>query len=140
MKIHPDYKFIVALNKTIEPGVALNATAHVSLSICAQASPEQKSLMSFIPYEDGNGFEHPSISALSLIVLRGRPIDLKKLHEAAQEKEILCADFIQTMTGGTYADQLEKTKETTDITYYAVALFGRKEEIDSLTKRLSLYS
>lgn len=41
--IHTDYKFIIALNKTIDTGVALNAASHSALSIAAQANAEQKS-------------------------------------------------------------------------------------------------
>ena len=137
--VHTDYKCVIAINKTIDIGVALNAASHVALSIAAQASEEQKKLMSFIDYEDGSGVIHPSISGLSLIILRGKNGELRKLVTAAQEQGILHADFIETMTGDTYIEQLERTKNTQEHIYYAVALFGKKEIIDPLTKRLSLY-
>ncbi len=137
--VHTDYKFVIALNKTIDICVALNAASHVALSIAAQASEEQKKLMSFISFEDGAGIEHPSISGLSLIVLRGKNGELKKLVNAAREQGIVHADFIESMTGDTYVEQLERTKNTQEPVYYAVALFGKKETIDPLTKRFSLY-
>ncbi len=134
-----DYKMVIAINKSIDVGVALNAASHVALSIAAQATDEQKKLMSFISYEDGNNVAHPPISGLSLIVLRGKNGELRKLVHAAQENKILYADFIETMTGDTYVEQLERTKNTEEHVYYAVALFGKKEVLDPLTKRLSLY-
>ncbi len=137
--VHTDYKFVIAVNKTIDVGVAMNAATHVALSIAAQASDEQKKLMSFITYEDGAGIAHPSISGLSLIVLRGKNGELKKLVNAARDQGMLHADFIETMTGDTYVEQLERTKATQEPTYYAVAVFGKKEVIDPLTKRFSLY-
>lgn len=43
--IHTDYKFVIAINKAIDIGVALNAASHSALSIAAQANDEQKKLM-----------------------------------------------------------------------------------------------
>ena len=137
--VHTDYKCVIAVNKAIDIGIAMNAASHIALSIAAQASDEQKKLMSFIDFEDGAGGVHPSISGLSLIVLRGKNGELRKLATAARDKGILYADFIETMTGDTYIEQLERTKNTQEPVYYAVALFGKKEDIDPLTKRLSLY-
>jgi hypothetical protein len=133
------YKFVIALNKSIDIGPLLNATAHLSLSLAAQANPEEKEAMHFITYTGKNGIEYPSISALSLIVLRGSESELKKLSHAAREQKLLHAEFLQTMTGDTYVEQLERTKNTDEPIFYAVALFGKKESIDPLTKRLSLY-
>ena len=137
----PFYKFVIAVNKTLEPGVALNAVAHTSLGICAKATLEQREQMHFISFVDGSGQTHEPISALSLIVLRATNGELKKLLQAAQECSVLSVDFLQTMTGATYVEQLEKTKSTIqdDLVYYAVGLFGPKDIIDSFTKKLSLW-
>ena len=127
--VNTDYKFVIAINKAIDIGVALNAASHVALSIAAQATDEQKKLMSFIPFMDGAHVEHPSISGLSLIVLRGSQGDLKKLVNGAREQGLLHADFIETMTGGTYIEQLERTKANPEHVYYAVAVFGKKRRL-----------
>lgn len=135
------YKFVIALNKKMEPGVVMNAAAHLALSLVAQATPEQKEAMKFISYSDADGKEHPSISGLSLIILRGKEGDIRKLRKAAIENNMLYADFIDTMTGDTYVEQLERTKQTSDenLAYYGVAVFGKKDEIDPLTKKFSLW-
>jgi hypothetical protein len=139
--VHSSYKFVIALNKVLEPGVALNAAAHMSLGLCARATPEQRENMHFLTFVDANENEHPSISALSLIVLRGTNGEVRKLVQAAKEQGILYVDFLETMTGGTYKEQLERTRNASAdmVTYYGVALFGPKEVIDPLTKKLSLW-
>lgn len=147
MHVNSDYKFVIALNKTVEIGVALNAASHMALSIAAQASDADKEKMSFITYTDAHGQEHRFISGLSLIVLRGTNGELAKLLQAAREHQsnaddgskIIISDFIETMTGGAYIEQLERTKNTKELVYYGVALFGKKETIDPWTKRFSLY-
>lgn len=136
-----NHKFVVAVNKTLEPGVAMNAVAHMALGLMAQADEIQKQEMKFMPFVDGSGVEHPSISGLSLIVLRATNGELRKLCNEAREQGILYTDFIQTMTGDTYIEQLEKTKATTaeNIVYYGVAVWGEKVKIDPLTKKMSLW-
>lgn len=134
-----DHKFVIAINKNIETGVALNAAAHMALGLVGLASEAEKQQMLFMNYVDGNGIVHPSISASPAIILRGTASEIRKLVEAAREQKILYTDFIETMTGGTYLEQLDRTKNTKDVVYYGVALFGKKEILDPLTKRLSLY-
>lgn len=50
-------------------------------------------------------------------------------------------DFIETMTGDTYKEQLVKTKEvnTEDHNYFGLLAFGEIEKINPITKRLSLF-
>lgn len=135
------FKFVVVVNKKLEPGVAMNATAHLCLSLMAQAGNEQRKIMHFIDYIDADNAVYPSISGLSLIVLRGKEGHMKKFIAAAKEKDMITSAFIKTMTGDTYKEQLEQTKatETEDIVYYGVAAFGPKEEMDTMTKKFSLY-
>lgn len=135
------YKFVVVVNKKLEPGVAMNSASHLCLSMMAQATEEQRNAMHLIEYVDADGAQYPSISGLSLIVLRGKEGHMKKFIDAAKEKGMITSAFIKTMTGDTYKEQLERTKatKTEDIEYYGVAAFGPKEEVDAMTKKFSLY-
>ncbi len=135
------YKFVVIVNEKIAPGVAMNAAAHMSLSIVAQATPEQKAAMQFIDYIDADNTTYPSVSALSLIVLTGKASHMKKFIDEAKEKEMITSTFIKTMTGDTYQEQLERTKatKTEAIEYYGVAAFGPTEIMNTMTKKFSLY-
>ena len=81
------------------------------------------------------------ISALSLIIMRGKNGELRKLRNAALETGLHCIDFLETMTGNTYVEQLEKTKatKTDDLVFYGVGVFGEIEKLNPLTKKLSLW-
>lgn len=140
-RVFSDYKFVVALNEKCDIGVVLNAASHACLGLMARASTEDRAKMSFISFVDANGNEHASISGLSLIVLKGKSGELRKLRSQAIEQDLLCVDFLNTMTGDTYKEQLEKTAKTLEeeLTYYGVAVFGEKTKVDPLTKRLSLW-
>jgi len=137
------YKFVVALKDGLPAGVALNAAAHLALGLRekAQACPDLVERMAFIAYEDAAGGRHEPISALSLVVLTGRPSHLRRLRAEAAEAGLLHVDFTATMTGDTYAEQLERTKATAEeeLDYYGVALFGSRDVVDPLTRRLSLW-
>ena len=134
------HKFVVIVNKNLEVGKALNAVAHSCAGLVASAPDELKEKMSFIDFE-GKDSMHKSISALSLIVLRGSNGEIKKARKQFIEQNIHFTDFTVTMTGDTYKEQLDKTKEVSDeeMEYYCVACFGEKELINPITKRLSLW-
>ena len=134
------HKFVVIVNKNVEVGRALNAVAHSCAGLVASASEDLKEKMSFIDFE-GKDSMHKSISALSLIVLRGSNGDIKKARRNFIEEGIHYTDFTVTMTGDTYKEQLEKTKDTSDedMEYYCVAAFGEKEKLNPITKKFSLW-
>ncbi|MGW6914478.1 DUF2000 domain-containing protein [Kitasatospora sp. NPDC054939] len=136
-------KFVVALKAKLPPGVAANAASHMCLALTARAAAERPELladMSFLAYTDGDGGRHAPVSGLSLVVLEGRPAWLRKLREEAAAAGLLHTDFTGEMTGGDFADQLERMKATPEesLDYYGVALFGPRELIDPLTKKFSL--
>ena len=91
------YKFVVIVNKKIESGKALNAVAHACLGLVNSASEEEKKKMSFIDYQ-GKDKNHKSISALSLIVLRGSNGEIKKARNKFIEQNVHFTDFTITMT------------------------------------------
>lgn len=67
--------------------------------------------------------------------------EIKKARRQFKEEGILFIDFIETMTGDTYAEQLVKTKEinTEEHNYFGLLAFGEIDKINPITKRLSLY-
>ena len=141
MVYNETHKFVAIVNKDIEVGKALNAIAHSCAGLVASANDELKEKMSFIDFEDMDGFNHKSISGLSLIVLRGKNGELKKARAGFIENNIHFTDFTETMTGDTYKEQIDKTKETNDenMKYYCVVAFGEKEVLDPITKKFSLW-
>ena len=57
------------------------------------------------------------------------------------EENILFTDFIETMTGDTYTEQLVKTKELgqEEHNYFGLLAFGEIDTINPITRKLSLY-
>ncbi|WP_232248182.1 DUF2000 domain-containing protein [Streptacidiphilus rugosus] len=142
--VDPDWKFAVVLKAKLPAGVALNAAAHTSLGLAALAGaehPELAAKMSFLNFLDADGGSHAPISGLSLVVLEGRAAGLRRFRAEARAAGLLVNDFVSAMTGDTYAEQLTRVaglpEESLD--YYAVAAFGRRDELDPLTKKFSLW-
>ena len=135
------HKFVAVMNKNLEPGVALNALAHATAGLVASASDELREMMSFIDFPDKDGQNHSSISALSLIVLRGTSNEIRKARNRYIEEGIHFVDFTETMTGDTYKEQLDKTAATPyeELNFYGIIAFGKKADLDPITKRCSLW-
>lgn len=141
MVYNDTYKFVAIVNKEVEMGKALNAIAHCSLGLASSSDAELKEKMSFIHFIDKDESVHKSISGLSLIVLRGSNKDIKKARNQFIENDIPFTDFTETMTGDTYKEQLEKTKETSEeaMNYFCIVAFGEKEVLNPITKKFSLW-
>lgn len=137
----PSYKFVVLLNKKLEPGVVLNATAHMVASLITKAGVSEKENMKFLDYMDADGQVHP-VSGLSLIVLRADNSNkIRAARQRAIEDNILHVDFTESMTGDTYIEQMERTKtlQESELNYYGICMFGIKDKIDSITSKFSLW-
>ena len=137
----PRYKFVVLLNKKLESGIALNASAHMVAALMAKAGPAEKEQMKFMDYVDANGQIHP-VSGLSLIVLRADNSNkIRTVRQRAIEGGILHVDFTESMTGDTFVEQLQRTKslQESELNYYGLCLFGSKDNIDSITAKFSLW-
>lgn len=135
-------RVVVLLNKALGVGVALNAIAHLGMGIANLIGDEGRVQLKFLDFSDGDGQAHRSISARSLIVLRGKSSEIRKLRQEAQAIGLSTVDFTNSMTGGTFQDQLLRTAATKSdaLEYFGVALFGPTEKISPLTKRYSLWT
>ncbi|MFF4339351.1 DUF2000 domain-containing protein [Kitasatospora sp. NPDC001540] len=142
--VDADWKFALVLKAKLPAGVALNAAAHAALGLAAKAAvdhPELAGKMSFLNFPDADGNAHGPVSGLSLVVLEGRAAGLRRFRGEALAAGLLVNDFTSAMTGDTFAEQLVRMAGTPEeeIEYYAVAAFGRRDELDPLTKKFSLW-
>lgn len=137
-KIQYKNKLVAVLNKTIEPGKVTNALAHMCIGLGAILGKDELRLLN---YKDQDGSSHPFISEMPFIILRENSNKIRKLRNDAITHNITFADFTDTMTIGTYQDQLIKTAETKEenLVYYGIVLYGDWEIVSQLTSKFSLW-
>lgn len=126
------------MNEKIEPGVIMNALAHMCIGFGADIGKNPLRLTNYI---DADGTSHPNISEMPFMVLKANSNKIRALKAAAREAGIQCIDFIDTMTVGSFQEQLERTKQKTDdeLVYYGVVLFGDWDKVTEFTRKFSLW-
>ena len=131
-------KLVAVLNKRIEPGKVMNALAHMCIGLGAEIGKHDLRLTD---YRDADGGAHPYISEIPFIILCENANKLKKLRQEAINQNILVNDFTDTMTVGTYQEQIEKTAQVKedDLIYFGIVLFGDWDEVTALTRKCSLW-
>jgi hypothetical protein len=132
-------KLVAVMNEKLEPGIAMNALAHMCIGFGSEIGQE---LLRLSQYIDADGGSHPSISEMPFMVLKANSNKIRTLREAVRQTEnVRSVDFTDTMTIGTYVEQIEKTKQTkeADLIYYGIVLFGDWVKVSELTRKFSLW-
>lgn len=138
MNIKFSNKLVAVMNEKIEPGIIMNALAHMCIGFGSEIGKEHLRLTN---YEDADGGSHPYISEMPFMILKANSNKIKALRESAKEAGIKFVDFTHTMTIGTFIEQVELTKKTKadELIYYGIVLFGDWEKVTELTRKFSLW-
>lgn len=138
MIISFENKLVAVMNEKIEQGVIMNALAHMCIGFGSEIGKDPLRLTNYI---DCDGGSHPSISEMPFMILKANSNKIRALRQAAIENGIKFVDFTDTMTIGTYLEQLERTKQTKeeDLVYYGIVLFGDWVKVSELTRKFSLW-
>jgi hypothetical protein len=131
-------KLVAVLNKSIEPGKIMNALAHMCIGLGASIGIADLRLTDYKDADDGS---HPFISEIPFIILTENSNKIRKLRQEAIANNIIFNDFTDTMTVGTYQEQIAKTAQVkdADLIYYGIVLFGDWDKVTELTKKFSLW-
>lgn len=131
-------KLVAVMNEKVEPGKIMNALAHMSIGFGAEIGKDPLLLTNYI---DGDGGDHPNISKMPFMILKANSNKIRALRNEAIQNEIQFIDFTETMTGGSYTEQLEKTKQMkeSDLIYFGIILFGDWDKVSELTRKFSLW-
>ena len=137
-------KLVVVLNKKIETARLMNAVAHMAFGLAGGI--EDKHSLELVDYKNADGGLHPNISEIGFIILSAKNSNqIRTLRKNAIAAGLAHTDFMDTMLCGTaankYREQIEKTAATKeeDLEYIGICLFGEFEELNSLTKKFSLW-
>jgi hypothetical protein len=131
-------KLVAVLNKSIEAGRVMNALAHMCIGL---GSAIGKDALRLSDYKDADGGSHPFISEIPFIILAENSNKIRRLRNEAIANGIMFNDFTDTMTVGTYKDQIERTLQVNDeqLIYYGIVLFGDWDKVTELTRKCSLW-
>ena len=131
-------KLVAVLNKRIETGKVMNALAHMCIGLGAVIGQDDLRLTDYRDADDGS---HPWISEIPFIILCENSNKIRKIREDAIKNRILFNDFTDTMTVGTYQEQVARTAQVKDedLVYYGIVLFGEWDIVSAMTKRCSLW-
>lgn len=90
---------------------------------------------------DGSGELHVGITKIPIPVLRAGGETLRRLRSEASQTKLLAVDFTESaQTSKTYEEYESKlaARETVELDYLGLALYGERKEVDRLTGSLPL--
>lgn len=98
-------KLVAVLNKSIGTGKVMNALVPMYIGLRSAIGKEELRLTD---YREADGGSHPFISELPFIILSENSNKIRKVRNEAIANHIIFNDFTDTMTVGTYKEQIKE--------------------------------
>jgi hypothetical protein len=133
------HKFTLALNQRIAEETLAKVCALACASLVANADDSQVRDMRFLNFVDKDGASHDGVSALSLIVMRGKSGELKKFRDAARGAKLLVAEVSREAISKHPELGIDVAGIPSEQEVLAVAVFGEITEINKTTGKMSLW-
>lgn len=135
------HKFVAILNKKVDVGKILNVLGHMTTSLVAQTTEEDREHMGIVDYMDKDGNSHNASKNSFVILQADNGNQIRTARNLAKEKGIAYVDFTNTMQEGTFLEQTERTRQTpeSELDYYGLLLFGEIEKVNEVTRKFSLW-
>jgi hypothetical protein len=83
-------KLVAVMNEKVEPGVVMNALAHMCIGFGSEIGKEALRLTNYV---DADGGSHPYISEMPFMILKANSNKIRGLRMAAKEKGIKAVDL-----------------------------------------------
>jgi hypothetical protein len=132
-------KIVIVVNKSLETWEAFNATAHIAAYIGNQLGGGFNTGEFFTSKDSQN---YPRNTQYPIVILRAKPGQLANLMDKARTSRLLYNGFIREMIETTDDREIiEKlaSKDSSEIEYLGVGIFGPKEEVGVITKAYQLW-
>jgi hypothetical protein len=139
---YADRKTVIALASNLESGVALNVSAHLSISLGAYGGGD---LMGRRWLVDRSGTQHAGISRYTVVVTKVKQERLRRLLDEMRTircGDLYIADYPEQMLSTGHDDELASELAAVDesaIRYLGVLVHGPAELISRLTGRFMLW-
>lgn len=134
------HKFTIALRKGADETELLESAAIAALRLGFRASEEDVERMSFLAFTDADGDAHDYISALSLIVMKGKASELRQFRSAADEKGIhITTGKLAAQAEGGVPNRASPSVAQQDCDFQSLIAFGSKDVINPMTSKMSLW-
>lgn len=138
---YDEKKTVIALASRLEPGVALNVTGHLCLSLGAYGGED---LMGRKTLLDQSGMEHIGISRYPVVITRVKQGRLRKLlDDCRAEPELLVIDYPQQMLDTGHDDELAEALLQVaeyELQYLGVLVYGDSSKVSELTGQFMLWN
>ena len=135
-------KYVAIVNKKIEAPKLMNAIAHTALGF-ALKYPEEHQNIPFSQFMAEGGAKASFLTDHPFIILSSKnSSQLHKAHSEAMAKGIMYSAFFEPMSTHLSIEAQQKVVQEAslaDLEYFALILYGSKDELDGITKKFSLY-